>query len=77
MFIKPLSQPSSLITGVITPILQMRKLRHRDAKDLTQDLQLGLSEAGSSDSWADLWKRDLGGSPRRWKEEPLAALIGS
>lgn len=61
-FVKLLSQPSSLITGVITHLLlQVRKLRHREAKEFTQDPQLGLVGARSSDSWQTFGKGNFRG----------------
>lgn len=38
------------------PILQMIKLRQREAKEHAHDPQLRLVGARSSDSWGDTWK---------------------
>lgn len=53
------------------PILQTRKLRQREAKELAHDPQLRLVGARSSDSWGDTWKEGTarGICVQPWQEE--------
>lgn len=72
VFVKLLSQPPSLIAGVIIPMLQVRKLRHSEAKELTQDPQLGLVGARPSDSRQTFGRENVTGiwvQPQEVREE--------
>ena len=71
VFVKLLSQPPSLITGIIIPMLQVR-VRHSEAKELTQDPQLGLVGARSADSWQTFGRENVMGiwvQPQEVREE--------
>ena len=61
-------------------MLQVRTLRHSEAKERTKDPQLGLVGAGSPDSRQTCGKGNFGGiwvQPQEVRDKQCAELMGS